>query len=239
LRKQRPKLLVFASPDNPTGHIFSDAFVADVVKSAAAAGCFVAIDFAYADLYYTARRPRHFSLSPRIHKNLVKIYSNSKWCRGLGRRIGWVAADAAVADALALVQQSLILSPDTLHQLALADYLQKSMKDGSFRVYLRETRNAYREIAGLTASCIEQYLGLRYLAPNGGLYITVDAETDSERFCASVLKETGVIFVPARGFGTTLTRGVRISFGPLVRNPELIRKGLRMVGRLLGRRRGL
>ena len=61
--------------------------------------------------------------SPADHPHLIGIHSNSKWARGLGRRLGWIEAATPVIDALERVQQCSILCPDTLSQMAMARYL--------------------------------------------------------------------------------------------------------------------
>jgi aspartate/methionine/tyrosine aminotransferase len=44
------------------------------------------------------------------------------------------------------------------------------------------------------------------------------------------LQATGVLVVPGGGFGPSLSRGVRISYGPLVSEPQRITEGLRRLG---------
>ena len=79
---------LFSSPDNPTSQIVPDIVFDGMLEMAAEAGCFVAVDYAYRAQYFDEPRPAHFAASPARHPNLVKIHSNSKWARGLGRRLG-------------------------------------------------------------------------------------------------------------------------------------------------------
>ncbi len=68
------------------------------------------------------------------------------------------------------------------------------------------------------------------LTPAGGLYTVVDIGTNAEEFVPRALKATGVLVVPGGGFGASLTNGVRISFGPLVRDTNKIDEGLARLG---------
>ena len=77
--------------------------------------------------------------------------------------------------------------------------------------------------------CIEKYLEMPYLEPEGGLYTVVDVGEPGERFVYDVLSETGVIFVPGTGFGDTLAHAVRLSFGPLVNDLERMEEGFARV----------
>lgn len=238
LADYRPKLLLFSSPDNPTGQIISDDAFERVLAAAAAARCIVAVDYAYREQYFSERRPLHFSASPTRHDNLVALHSNSKWCRGLGRRLGWAVARPEIIEALALVQQSVILCPDTLHQEALARYLDLALDDGSLRDYLETARGRYAAAARRVSRCIEEHLQMRYLPPQGGLYTVVDVGRDGDAFVRDVLRETGVIFVPGGGFGATLTNAVRVSFGPLVNDLDLMERGFARVREHLTRASG-
>ena len=235
LEEHAPRLVLFSSPDNPTSQLVRDDVFTEVVDAAADAGCFVAVDFAYRAQCFVEPEPAHFGASPADHPNLIRLHSNSKWCRGLGRRMGWIEADANVVEALEVVQQSTALCPDTVHQFTLARYLEKALADGSLRAYMAETKDAYHRAGAATIAAIDHYLGMPRLEPQGGLYTVVDVGRNGDDFVREVLPATGVIFVPGSGFGESLTNGVRISFGPLVHDLDRIEEGFRRVGEFLGR----
>jgi aspartate/methionine/tyrosine aminotransferase len=228
LVRERPRLLLFSSPDNPTSRIIPDDIFFRVVEMAEAADCFVVVDFAYRAQCF-GDTPAHFAASPVDYPNLVRLHSNSKWCRGLGRRLGWVEAAPEVVEALEVVQQGTALCGDTVHQHALASYLEKAVPNGSLAAYLDEACDRYRTAAEHTSRCVEEYLGLRYLTPQGGLYVVADVDMDGDRYVREVLAGTGVIFVPGSGFGPSLTNGIRISYGPLVNDLDRIETGFRRV----------
>ena len=53
------------------------------------------------------------------------------------------------------------------------------------------------------------------------------------KFVENVLKGSGVLMVPGRGFGRTLSKAVRISYGPLVNNLEKIELGIGKIAKFL------
>jgi len=236
LDRDRPRLLLFSTPNNPTSQVVPDAVFFSILEMTGSAGCFVAVDYAYRGQCFVQPEPKQFAASPVDFPNLIRLHSNSKWCRGLGRRLGWIEAAPEVIDALEVVQQSTSLCPDSVHQFALAAYLQKALADGSLATYMEETRVSYRKAADFTAECIRKYLGMPCLQPQGGLYTVVDVGSDGDTFVRDVLEHTGVIFVPGRGFGPSLVSGVRVSFGPLVHDLERIEEGFRRVGEFLSAR---
>ncbi len=239
LERDRPRLLLFSTPDNPTSQVVPDDVFFSILEMTGRAGCFVAVDYAYRGQCFVQPEPRQFSASPVDFPHLLRLHSNSKWCRGLGRRLGWIEAAPEVVEALEVVQQSTALCPDSVHQFALAAYLEKALADGSLESYMEETRTSYQRAADFTAECVRKYLRMPCLQPQGGLYTVVDVGRSGDDFVRDVLENTGVIFVPGSGFGPSLTNGVRISFGPLVHDLDRIEEGFRRVGDFLsGQRRG-
>ena len=232
LEKERPKLVLFSSPDNPTGKMLPDFFVKRMLESALKHDCFVAIDFAYNTFIYGKEIPEYFSYTPNDYPNLVKLYSNSKWCRGLGRRLGWLEATPNIVEALKVVQQSVVLCPDTIHQMTLTNYINEGLKSGSLRLYIEKINDDYQKASRFLCQCIEKYLSSRYTVPEGGLYSVVDVGMDGDEFVSKILKKTGVVFVPGGGFGDSLKSGIRISFGPLVYDMEKIEEGFKRVAKV-------
>ncbi|MEJ2538614.1 MAG: pyridoxal phosphate-dependent aminotransferase [Gemmatimonadota bacterium] len=225
-----PRLLLFSSPDNPTGQIVPDDVFFELLRVAEAGECFVVVDFAYRAQCFQHPEPRHFSASPVRHPNLIRLHSNSKWCRGLGRRLGWIEASPTIVEAVEVVQQTTALCPDSVHQHALASYLEKALTDGSLEAYLAETTALYARAAEHTTACVRRYLDRPCLDAQGGLYTVVDVGRDGDGFVRDMLSRTGVILVPGSGFGPALRNAVRISYGPLVKDPDRIEEGLRRVG---------
>ena len=232
MEREKPKLILFSSPDNPTGKMLPELFVKRMLDNALKNDCFMAIDFAYNTFIYGKEIPEYFSYSQKQYPNLIKIFSNSKWCRGLGRRLGWLEASENIVQALKVVQQSVVLCPDTLHQMTLTNYINKGLKDGSLKEYIHRINENYKSAAEFLCYCIEKYLSSRYTIPEGGLYSVVDVGMDGDAFVENILKKTGVIFVPGGGFGDSLKNGIRISFGPLVYDKEKIEEGFKRVAKV-------
>ncbi len=228
--QHRPKLVLFGAPDNPTSQVVPQALAEVMLARTAEAGAWLAIDFAYKCQYFQAP-PAYYAWSPADHPNVIGIHSNSKWARGLGRRLGWIEAQTAVIDAIERVQQCSILCPDTLAQMAMTAYLRQAIPDGSLRRYIDTTNAMYKHAAAVTVKAVDTHLQRPRLTPFGGLYTCVDIGTNAEAFVPKALQATGVLVVPGGGFGASLTNGVRISFGPLVRDTAKIEEGLARLGR--------
>jgi aspartate aminotransferase len=113
--------------------------------------------------------------------------------------------------------------------MALADYLERALPDGSLRAYMEDSRAAYKAAAEHLTGCIDECLQMKRITPQGGLYTVVDVGRNADNFVYEVLENTGVIFVPGGGFGETLENAVRVSFGPLVNDLDRMKQGFERV----------
>ena len=222
--ENKPKIVLLVSPDNPTSKILSQNFIQKTLDSVKKVGGYLLVDFAYKELVFNKNLPEYFSWGPT--ENFIAIRTNSKWCRSLGRRIGWVEAEETIIESLELIQSSTILSPDQLHQMAFQKFITESIENNTLNSYLEQTQKLYKNISEKTNQIIDKYLKLPTIKPDGGLYIFMKINSDSAVFVKEVLKNTGVFFIPGWGFGKTGKNAVRISLGPLVNNPEKIEEGI-------------
>ena len=228
--KEKPKVVLLVSPDNPTSQILSSDFVKMAMDAVQEIGGFLVIDFAYKDIIFN-EISEYYSWSP--NPNLISIHSNSKWSRSLGRRLGWVEADEEVINHLESIQSSSILCPDTLHQMALTGYINRAVDENKLKSYLLEVSRQYKKAAEQTVISVKKHLGLPCFAPQGGLYTCIKIGRDGARFVEEVLKDTGVLFVPGWGFGRSLHNAIRVSYGPLVNDLHLIDEGMERVGEFI------
>ncbi|MDP9117365.1 MAG: histidinol-phosphate transaminase [Actinomycetota bacterium] len=143
-----PSVVLLASPNNPTG----TALPLDVISAiASAAPGMVVVDEAYAEF----RRPdtaSALSLLPR-YPRLVVTRTLSKAFALAGARLGYLAADPAVVDALRIVRLPYHLSAVTqvVAQVALANSDQLLDTVAQLRVTRDQTQRWLRSI-GLRAA---------------------------------------------------------------------------------------
>lgn len=228
MERDRPKIILFPSPDNPSSQIIPHEMVKAFIDMCQERNAFLIIDHAYKTQCFSSLPP-YYSWSPNNYPNLVTIHSNSKWCRGLGRRLGWMEAHPDIIDGMERAQQCSILCPDTLHQMAMIEYINEGIADGSLKNYLEENKMAYKKAADVTVKAIRENLEMPHLIPQGGLYTLIKVGEDGDEFVKKILKYTGVLFIPGKGFGETLKEAVRVSYGPHVENVHIIKEGFEKV----------
>ncbi len=230
---QRPKMILLITPDNPTSQVLSDEFIRCAYEAAVEIGSFLVVDFAYKEIVFGDSYPEYFSWGPK--DNFISLRSNSKWGRGLGRRLGWVEAPAFIIQAMESIQNSTILCPDMLHQMAVTMYIDAAVKNDTLRPYVAETSRLYHIAAQRTTAAIREYLEFPVLEPQGGLFTCMKVGKDGAEFVQDVLERAGVLFVPGWGFGRTVKNAVRVSYGPLVNDLDTLTRGFQKVASLLGR----
>jgi aspartate/methionine/tyrosine aminotransferase len=226
----KPGAVLIASPDNPTGQIVPQKFVEAVMTLCQENNAYLVIDYAYKTQCFVDDLPEYFSWSPAEFGNLVLIYSASKFFRSLGRRLGWVVASEKLVEGMETMLTYSLLSADSMHQMAMAQYLEETIDNGNLKKYFSEINGSYMNAARITIDSIDEDIGLRRTEPQGALYVVMEVGEDGEKWTEQTLRNTGVIFIPGFGFGESLRNGVRVSYGPLVENTNKIREGLRRVG---------
>lgn len=116
IAEHRPSVVLLPSPNNPTGTALPPAAV-DALCAAAAEhgndgrGGLVVVDEAYGE-FRRAGTPSALELLP-AHRNLVVSRTMSKAFAGAGLRLGYLAADRVVTDAIRVVRLPYHLSATT------------------------------------------------------------------------------------------------------------------------------
>ena len=108
---ERPSVVLLPSPNNPTGTALPPEAVTLLCEAAAVAGGLVVVDEAYGE-FRRAGVPSALELLPR-HRNLVVTRTMSKAFALAGGRVGYLAADPAICDAIRVVRLPYHLSSVT------------------------------------------------------------------------------------------------------------------------------
>jgi histidinol-phosphate aminotransferase len=111
--ERRPSVVLLPSPNNPTGTALPPEAVSMLCEAAASyePGGLVVIDEAYGE-FRRAGTPSALELLPR-HRNLVVTRTMSKAFALAGARLGYLAADPAICDAIRVVRLPYHLSAVT------------------------------------------------------------------------------------------------------------------------------
>ncbi|MBC7275203.1 histidinol-phosphate transaminase [Nocardioides sp.] len=137
VEETRPHVVLLPSPNNPTGTALPPEAVTALCEAVGEAGI-VVVDEAYGEFRRTGV-PSALELLAE-HRNLVVTRTMSKAFAGAGLRLGYLAADPAICDAIRVVRLPYHLSAVT--QAAASAALRHAPELLGYVASLREERDA-------------------------------------------------------------------------------------------------
>lgn len=223
----KTRMLLLASPANPTGTMLTTKQAADLLAYVRSVGGVMVVDEIYQRLVFDSQPASLLSLG----EDLISINSFSKTWSMTGWRLGWMVAPFGVTAVVERLAQNLFISPSSLaQQAALAAFEPESLEIAAgYRDQFR--RHAQYLIPELSR------LGFRISAPPQGAfyaYCDVSALTnDSYQFCLDLCDQAKVLITPGRDFGEHRSHQyVRVSFTKPI---ELLQEGVARIARFLSR----
>ncbi len=204
----RTKVLLFASPSNPTGTVYSKAAMAEIGRVAAERGWWVVTDEIYEHLIYAgAERHSMPVVVPELAERCVVVNGVSKTFAMTGWRVGWMIGPRPIIVAAANLQSQETSNVSNVAQFAALAALtgDTSSIAAMHEAFDRRRRTIHRllnEIPGVTCTNPQ---GAFYAFPSlqGVLGRSINgrrARTTLE-LAEIVLDEANVAFVPGEAFG--------------------------------------
>jgi aspartate aminotransferase len=229
----RTRGIVLNTPSNPSGYVWSEAELRQLMQLARERDLWVVSDEIYARLVYgSARHVSPASLDDDARARVVIVDGASKAFAMTGYRIGFLAGPLHVAKSVGEMQSQISGCPNFVSQQA---YLAGLAHDPPEMEAMRQAFDARRQRlhAGLVA------LGLDVAQPMGAFYVFPDvARFTDERgvvgFCEDTLEAEALALVPGTAFG--MEGRVRLSYALSMAK---IDEALRRFGRALSARKGL
>lgn len=215
----RTRALIFNSPSNPSGAIYSE----DEIRALAAVleerpDIWVVTDELYEHLCYGDRRaPSFAAVAVGMADRIVTINGFSKGYCMTGWRLGFAAGPADVMAAVSTMLGQMQGSPSSISQAAALAALQGPQD------FLRENRETLRQRRDFLVAAVNAIPGLSATLPEGAFYIYVNCEeligrrSGSGRLLASdldvveaLLSEAAISSVHGAAFGKSPY--IRLSF---------------------------
>lgn len=203
----KTKLLIFNSPSNPTGAVYTEEEIRALGAVAEDAGIWVISDEIYSKLIYDG--VQHFSIaqvSEKMKEKTVVINGVSKTYAMTGWRIGWLAAPKEVAKAIDSFQSHATSNPTSIAQYATLAALNGSEEE------LTNMREIFNDRRKFMIDRIHRIEHLDCIVPDGAFYIMLIVDKlYGKRYngrkitgsldIADMLLEKGVAVVPGIAFG--------------------------------------
>lgn len=204
----KTKMVMFASPNNPTGSVYTESELRDIANVVARhENIFVLADEIYEYINFT--QGGHFSIGsiPEIKERVITVNGVAKGHAMTGWRIGFIAAAKWIADGIEKLQGQVTSGTNSIAQKAAVAAFNGSL-DHAF-----EMKAAYDRRRKLVVEKLREIPGFKVNMPDGAFYAFPDISyyfgktdgktviNDSDDFCSWLLADAFVATVAGSGFG--------------------------------------
>jgi len=208
----RTRAIVTVSPNNPTGAVFPERALRDVNELCGRHGLFHISDEVYE--YFTFGSTAHASPGAfdGATAHTISLFSLSKAYGFAGWRIGYMVYPERLHEAIAKVQDTVLVCPPVISQIAAV----AAMEVGP--AYCRQHLQAFAEVRDLVMSELRALEPLCTVPPADGAFygfLRVNARADPMAMAERLIREHRVAVVPGHAFGATGGCYFRIAYGAL------------------------
>lgn len=193
----RTRVLIFNSPNNPTGTVFNEAALRQIAELAAKHDLWIISDEIYARILFSGEYKSIWAL-PGMAERTVIIDGFSKSFAMTGWRLGYAVAPKHVIDAMDLLVLNTFTCAAEFTQIAAIEALRDSTNA------VEAMAEEYRKRRDLFVAGLNRIPGFRCLVPDGAFYAWVnieDTELSAEEVQKLLLEEAGVAGIAGAAFG--------------------------------------
>ncbi len=210
------KAIIVNSPNNPSGMIFSEDFIHQIVAFCEARGIYCIMDDIYHKLVFDGKRATSaykYAEADLENSKVIVVNGVSKLYGMTGFRIGWVVASKKVIEVMLNVQSQTISCPPIVSQAAAEGALtgvQSVVED--LRLTIENNRN-------VMVQELRAFNGVRIIEPEGTFYCLPDFRAynnDSFELAQFLLRKALVVTVPGKAFG--MEGHLRLSYAGTVKD---------------------
>jgi len=195
------KAVIINSPNNPSGVMYSEQFIAEIVEFCEKRDLYLIMDDIYHRLVFDGRQPINcwkYAKKKGEDSKLIIINGVSKQYAMTGFRIGWAVASKKLIEVMTNIQSHQTSGPSALLQVAAAAALngvQSAVE--SLRTTLENNRN-------VLIGRLKTFQGVRVTRPDGTFYCFADFSAynkNSTKLAKFLLDKVLVVTVPGVEFG--------------------------------------
>ena len=210
------KAVIINSPNNPSGVMYSEEFISDVVSYCEKKDIYLIMDDIYHRLVFDGKKPINcYKYAKDLSENskIILINGVSKQYAMTGFRIGWAVANKKIIEAMSNIQSQQTSGPSILLQKAAVGALN-GIQSGveSLRISLENNRNIMMDY-------LNAFEGVKVTKPDGAFYCFADFsayEKNSNKLSEFLIDKVMVVTVPGSEFG--MEGHLRLSFCGAIKN---------------------
>jgi aspartate aminotransferase len=203
----RTKVLIFNSPNNPTGTVFSEKTLAQIAALAVQHDLWIMADEIYARILFSGEYQSIYAL-PGMAERTIIIDGFSKTFAMTGWRLGYAVAPKELIEAMDLLVLNTFTCTAEFTQVAAIEALRDSTNAVDAMVA------EYRKRRDLFVTKLNAIPGFRCQMPEGAFYAWVNIEDTgltAEEVARLLLEEAGVAGIAGAAFGPAGKNYLRFS----------------------------
>ena len=200
------KAVIFNSPSNPTGVVYSAEQLQALAQVLKEYPVFAISDEVYSELTYEGK---HVSIAEFLREQTIVVSGVSKSHAMTGWRIGFILAPQELTKELIKTHQYLVTSAATVSQKAAVTALTDGFNDAQLmkKEYQHRRDFVYQKMTKM---------GFEVAKPSGAFYIFAKIpekfNQDSMEFCVDLAQKQQLAVIPGIAFGEAGEGYIRISY---------------------------
>jgi aspartate aminotransferase len=231
----KTKAIIFSSPCNPTGTVFSKAELEAIAKVVVKHNLIAIADEIYEHINFTGERVS-IAAFPGMFERTITVNGFAKGYAMTGWRVGYIAAPKWIADGCNKVQGQITSANCSIAQRAALAAISGDQAP-TFKMV-----DEYKKRREIVYNLLKQIPGIKSNYPQGAFYFFPDVSAyygksdgtitikDGDDFCMYMLEKAHVSMVPGGAFGDP--KCVRLSYAASEKD---LREAMKRIGEALGK----
>ena len=210
------KAIILNSPNNPSGMVFPEEFIQEIIEFCESKGIYLIMDDIYHRLVFDGEKsvPGYQFTQKDIESTKVIVANGVSKVYGMtGFRIGWVIANRRLVEVMTNVQAQMTSNPATVLQSAAEGALN------GIQSYVESLRLTIENNRNVVMQELRSFNGIRVKKPQGTFYCLPDFRAYNENsieLADFLLKKALVVTVPGVQFG--IEGHLRLSYSGTVKD---------------------
>ncbi|WP_129715623.1 methionine aminotransferase [Pedobacter sp. SYP-B3415] len=192
------RMIIINTPQNPSGKIFSDEDMQELVKLIRDTDILIISDEVYEHLVYDGKPHLSVCTYPELRERSFVIYSFGKLLHATGWKIGYCLAPAHLMAEFRKIHQFNVFSVNTPMQYAIDEYLKEPGHYLSLAGFFQEKRDMFRNLLQQTAFTLLPCAGSYFQCVS---YENISTDNDTD-MAMQLVRESGVAAIPVSAFYT-------------------------------------
>ncbi len=213
------KAIIINSPNNPSGAIYPDELIGELVEFCEKKGIYLIMDDIYQKLVFDGKVvPSAYKFTNNDIENtrVITINGISKLYGMTGFRVGWAVGNKKLIEVMTNIQAQTTSCTSVLLQAAAEGALTGLQSHvEALRLTLENNRNVMMQE-------LNSFNGVKITKPNGTYYCLPDFSAynkDSVALCKFLLEKVLVVTVPGREFG--MEGHLRLSYATTIKDVKV------------------